>query len=278
MFDQSNGQQQQMGGYFYNGYPAQAQPKVMNYLTAEEIEQLQKKEGSFNLCLTETESLQARCNHRTKDGVSDALKLDPITGEATCTICGYKFRPVDTDTSMENIIDATNKVVDILQTIKLLYTDLPAQAAIEYFQIIPLITKIPKLFEFACKAFSKHEYNAWSYNQANMGGMALLANLQNGFGGGFGFGQQPQFNAYAPQPNQPVGYPQQQPMMGANPFGYPGAQPVQPMMGGYQPQNPGYQFQPGQAAPVAPAAAPVATPEAAPAPTAETTVTNTVTV
>lgn len=261
------GNQQQMGGYFWNPQQVQAQPKVMNALTEDEIKQLQQTSNQFSLGLTEKESLQAACTHRVADGSHDSLVFDPITGVARCTICGYEFRPVDENTDISEIRDSAEKIVDILQTIKLLYTDLPANAAREYFQIIPLIMKTPQLFEFAAKNFAKHELNSWQYNNQNMGGIAMLQNLGAMFGSG-----QPMMGAQQPMMGQPmnnqfVGYPQQpmmgQPMMmgaqpGVNPFGYAGASQQQPV-------NPGYQYQPGQVQqPVQPTvAAPVAA-EAAP--------------
>lgn len=281
MFDQT--QQQPygvpMGGYQYNGFPQQ--PKVMNVLSEDEIKELQAQRSQFSLGLTERESKQAACNHRSIDGTSDSLVYDNETGIARCTICGYEFRPIDADTSPESIRDAADRIVDILQTIKLMYTDIPAASAREYFQIIPLIAKVPQLFDFAAKNFAKHEFNQWSYNNRNMGGMAMLANLNNMLGSSqnFGYPQQPMmqpnpaFNPYA-QPQAPVGYPQQPQM---NPFGFAGAS------AGYQPQTQGYQYTaPGAPVPpVAPQAPEAQAPQAAPAaPEAQpaTTVTSKVTV
>jgi hypothetical protein len=266
MFEQN----QQYGYPSYNGFQAQQQPKVMNYLTAEEIKQLQQKESTFNLFLTETETLQARCNHRSADGTQDTLRLDPTTGLVTCAICGATFKLVDADTSIDSVVDATNRILDILQTIKVLYTDLPAQAAIEYYNIIPLIMKMPKLFEFAVKAFNKHEYNAWSYQNNNgMTGMGMLQNFTNIFGGGMPMQQA--YNPYAAAPQQPVGYPQQAPA-GYNPFGYAGASTA------YQPQTAGFAYNPQQPVAPAPAAAPAPAPAPAAAPASDVTVTNTVSV
>ena len=237
-----------MGGYNYGGFAPQQMPKVMNNLTADEIKMLQQNRSQFSLGLTERESLQAACNHRSADGTSDSLVFDPDTGIARCTICGYEFRPIEADTSYDSIKDSADRIVDILQTIKIMYTDLPADASREYFNIIPLIEKIPELFKFAAKNFAKHEFNAWQYQNHNMNGVAMFQNLNNIFGGGY---MPPQYGAAPQQPGvpfgqAPMGY--QQPMPGANMFGYPGAQTP-----GYQPQTPGYQYQPTQApTPVAP--------------------------
>ena len=275
MFDQTYGANPygMQGGYQFNGMQNGQMPKIPNVLNAEEIKELQQQRSQFSLGLTKKESLQAACNHRTADGMQDTLVYDNVTGIATCTICGYQFRPVEAEATYETIKEASDRLVDILQTIKIMYTDLPAEAAKEYFQIIPLIGKVPQLFEFAAKNFAKHEYNGWSYNNHNMGGIAMLQNLSSMFGGGMqpNFVQQPQFNGYAMNPQQPVGYPNgmapQMPVQ--NPFGYPGASapmgmapqmgaPVPQQPAGYAPQTQGYAYQPNVAAPDAPAAPTVA--------------------
>ena len=270
------GMNPQMGGGYYNftGVPTQVQPKIMNTLTDDEIKILQSGQSQFSLGLTQKEMLQGACNHRLPDGTGDSLVFDPYSGVARCTICGYEFRPIDADTSLDDITEAKDKIIDILQTIKLLYTDLPSDAAREYFQIIPLLMKVPQLFEFAAKNFAKHEMNAWQYTNQNMSGISLLANLGNILGAG----QMPVYGGAAPQmqrpyvaPQQPVmnpgfaaGYPNaayQAPVTpGVNPFGYAGAS---------QPVNPGYAYQPGQVTPVAPTVAAPAAP-AAPAPATST--------
>ena len=272
-----------MGGYQYNGYAPQ--PKINNYLSEDEIKSLQQNTNMFTLNLTEEEMLRSRCNHRSIDGMSDTLVYDQNTGIARCTICGYEFKPIEPNSTYENIKDSTDNIIDILQTIKLLYTDLPAQAAAEYFPVIGLIEKIPKLFEFATKNFNKHEFEAWTYNNHNMGGIAMLQNLYNTFGSSaqftaapqFNGGPVPQYNPYAANMGAPVGTPV---APGVNPFGYYGASQPQPFMNqpvypnapqGYAPQTVGYQYNPQ--APVAPAAptAPQA-PQAPEAPAADVVV------
>lgn len=275
-----------MGGYNYQGMP-QPQQKWSNVLTPEQINRLRKSENEFSLGITEEESLRARCNHRSDDGTHDTLVFDPVTGEARCTICNYKFRPIEPNISFDDIKDDVSRILDLLQTIKLMYIDLPDQAAAEYFQIIPLIEKIPQLFEYAAKNMTKHETYNWQYNNGNMGAMNMLNNLQQAFSNGMNMMGQQQMGAPMGMgvPNgMPVGMVppamqyQQQPMaapMMNNGFGYPGA-------GSYQPQTAGYQFTPNQPAPVANApatqSAPVTAPTA-PDATAETaTVQQTVTV
>lgn len=249
-------------GYQYN--PGnQAAPKQMNNLSQEEIQKLVQKENQFSLQITETEKLRAICNHRRADGMGDALVEDPVSGICRCQICGYEFKPADTALTEEDLKDICANVLDILQTIKLLYINMPVEAAREYYQIIPLIEKIPKLFEYAVKDYAKYEqYNPYSYNNRNMSTMNLF-NMLSGALNGMPFGgQQAQ-----PQGQQFAGAPQggmpQQPNMGYNPMmgGMPPyGMPQQPMQGmpsngfvmgapGYAPQTNGFQYNPNQAAP-----------------------------
>lgn len=270
------------GAYNYQGM-VQPMQKFNNVLNQEEILKLQQKSQEFSLAITEEEMLRGVCNHRNADGTGDALVFDPITGEARCTICGYKFRPVDADSTIDNIKDSVANVIDILQTIKLMYMDLPANAAKEYFPIIPLLEKIPQLFEFAAKNMTKHEAYNWQYNNGNMSGVAMFNNLQNMFASGMGFNpamgygmpQQPMMGQpVQPNPALQGGYGMpQQPMMGqpgVNPFGYNGAS-MQPQ---YAPASQGFAFVPNQA--TTPAQPTVDAAPTAPAPTADTTVTQTV--
>lgn len=240
----------QGSGFQFMGGQPQPQ-KINNVLTNEEIQRLITKENQFSLQLTETEVLRSKCNHRTADGLGDAI-VEDANGISTCQICGYQFKPIDANTSAEVIQDAVLTILDMLQTIKLLYIDLPNEAASEYFQIIPLIEKIPKLFDYAVKDYAKHtQFNPYSYNNRNMSTMQLFNALCGTMNQGF---QQP----VMPDPNQ-VQQPYAAPgYMGAPGYGMPMSNGF-----GYNPATAGYQYNPIPQ--VAPAAAPTAT-EAAPTP------------
>jgi len=231
-------------GYQWNPN-AQQQVKQMNVLTADEIQTLMKSENKFTLALTQTEKLKAACNHRRADGTADSL-VDNADGTVSCQICGYTFKPVDPATSGEEYLNAAvAEIVDILQTIKMLWIDVDPQVMREYTQIIPLIEKIPQLYNIAAKNYSNHEnYNAWNYNSKNMSTLQMFQ-LLNGMMTNVGQPNNVQFGA-APQP-QPASNPgfYQQGAVG-NPFGYGYGNPA---YGGYQPQMNGYAYQPGMAAP-----------------------------
>lgn len=261
MFEYNNGNYQ--GFNNYNGFgPAQAQP-IKNALTEEQIKMLQQTGSSFSLGLTEKDVLRAKCTHRSADGMKDSLTYDPNTGRVRCTICGYEFKPIDATTDIGAIDDAASTITDILQTIKLLFPTLPPDAVGEYFQIIPLIEKIPNLFKLAAQEALKNDVNPYNWTNNNMGGVAMFANLMNAFGNGFMNQQQysqPQF-MNQPMMGQPMGQqfvtPQPNVPMGT-PFGYPGASQQQ----GYVPMTPaGYSFSPSNNQPsVAPTVSAPATP------------------
>ena len=266
----------QGSGYQFMG-TQQAPQKINNILSDEEIQKLVQKENQFSLQITETDRLRCACNHRRADGLADAIVEDPITGISRCTICGYEFRPLDIQTSPETIKESCDTILDILQTIKIIYTTIPNEPAREYFQIIPLIEKIPKLFEYAVKDYTKHvQYDPYLYNNRNMSVMNLFNML---------CGTMAQGQPY-PQPNMDPNMAAQQAAPQFNPGGYAMPQyaaPGYPMPApgypmpmsngfGYAPQTAGFQYNPQQPAP-APQAQPVADAAAAPTVTANATFT-----
>lgn len=250
MFDYSN---QGFQGYNnYNGFGPQVAQPIKNALTDEQIKMLQQTGSNFSLGLTEKDVLRAKCTHRQPDGMRDSLTYDPNTGRVRCTICGYEFKPIDASTDIGAIDDAASTIIDILQTIKLLFPTLPPDAVGEYFQIIPLIEKIPNLFKISAQEALKNDVNLYNYSSNNMGGAAMFANLMSAFGNGFMNPQQ--YAQPNPYMNQPMGQPfvaPQPTVPQGTPFGYPGASQAQ----GYVPATPaGYSFSVGQQ-PVAPTVA-----------------------
>ena len=246
--------------YNYAGVNAN-QPKIMNVLNQEEIQKLMTKKNDLVLMVTETDLLRSFCNHRKADGTGDTLTENP-DGTCRCEICNYTFKPIDAGSvTEESIKQSVQDIIDLLQTIKLIFVDLDPKVAREYFQIIPLIEKIPEFFQFALKNWSKHEGNSMfnMINGRNLSTAQLFAQLTgmfmspqgayqapyqndptNVYGQSNGFvntapGYQPMTNGYqynyAQPMMQPMGQPMPQPMM-VNPAAQftvtPGQMPVQP--------------------------------------------------
>lgn len=226
-----------MGGWNYQPAQPAQRPKQYSTLSPEEIKTLMDKGPEFSLQLTKEEKLRAVCNHRTADGMSDTLEEDQ-DGYVYCKVCGYRFIPVNvTDLSIEEVQASVDRLVDILQTIKMIYLDFEPNSEREYMQIIPMMEKIPKLYQMAIANYQKHEQNnPYHYDTRNMGTAKMFETISAMLNGGQAAAYNQQMNQ-APYAQQPYAVPM---APQTNGFGYGNPAIQQPM---YQPQ--GYQAQPG---------------------------------
>lgn len=231
-----------MGNGMVPNQAAQA-PKTMNWLSPEKISLLQKNLSQFKLSVTEEEMAKAQCNHYS-NGVPTLEPDKDGSGGCTCTICGTHFN--SRDYSQEEVENATQNVLDILNTIKIMYLSIDPSAALEYFQIIAFIEKIPQLYTIATNDFKKYE-GVNQFNPASNANPFNIFNMMTNPGLGMGMAQ-PMYNPQAQMYGQPMyqqpnaGYAQVNPQF--NPmYGQPQAQ-------GYQPQANGFAMNPmGAAAP-----------------------------
>ena len=198
------GMNYQPGAYQY------AQPKKpavwTNPVTPEKAKLLMKTSPKLSLTLSELDILKASCTHRDPATRSTTL-VENGDGTVTCTKCGSTFNIVET--TQEEVERYVNSLVDIMQTSKLLYVDMPVDAVESYFSIIPLVEKIPQLYTTAVDRFKNDTGSATI--QPGFGGMNVNPwQMMNQHLGG---------QAYYPQ--QPMmGYGQPQPMGYAQPAGY----------------------------------------------------------
>lgn len=252
------------------------QPKTLNWLPNEDYALLQKGLSQFSLSVTKEELAKGQCNHYDKNAGNTTLIPDPDgSGGCTCTICGTHF--YSKDFTKEEIEAAVANILDILNTIKIMYLSIDPSAALEYFQIIPFIEKIPALYNIAVQDFKKYEgVDSFIPNNASMNPFNVYAMMMNNPGFGMGMVPQQQMNmasqmmpqqGYGFQPQQQMGMPQQTPQQQMNMAqqGY-GFQPnmnagfaqqnpqFNPMYGmtvpagGYQPQQQGFSMNPTGAA------------------------------
>jgi hypothetical protein len=236
----------------YNGVQPQQVMKRNNVLTDEEIKKLQFR-PQFSLAITEEDHLRAMCNHRTQDGTGSALEQDPNDPDAVvCKICGHKFTPIMTDAPEDYVQEITNQFLNLLQTIKIMFIDFPADAARTFFDLIPMVEKTPELFRLAAKNLAKYDLNnPYGYQYNTQSTIGMLNNFMNMMGAGNFIQQaQPMYQqGAAPAGNPAFG----------NAFGYPGAQPTPyfqpaPGVGGYQPGTTGFAYNPQAPQQTAPAA------------------------
>lgn len=239
--------QMQPQGYGYGMYPNQPgtnygqfpTAKMTQPLTPEQIRELRSTGSGFSLKVDPIEILRSHCTHKDNGNIALVKNGD---GSSTCSICGATFNLVDKD--IEEVQAVVQAVIDILQSVKTYYLDIPENYVKDYFNMIPYLEKLPKFFEVALHNFAKYENGAFLNQNNNMFGFQMLNALTSpGYGqmGGGMMGGQPQMGmapAYQPQAYG------QQPQMGMAPA--PGYNPfggVQPMNQGYAPQQ---QAQPTQ--------------------------------
>lgn len=259
------------GNFYGNGfgpaqqYQAMRKPRFTNPLTEEDKKML-KTQGGFSLFVDDKDMKRALCTHKDGDQISLRENAD---GTQTCWVCGKTFNIVDT--TPETVTDITNQFLDVLESIKTYYLDIPEGVVKEFFQMIPFIAKTPEIYKLALDNFHSYENPMTSaYNQGNQlfgmydsmssPGYAYNPNFQQPMMGyGMGMPQQPQYapQGYtmpAPMPNgaQPVGgfgYVDNGMMPGTTPvqmsFGQPAPAQAAPQQAPQQPAQPAAMPQPG---------------------------------
>lgn len=178
------------------GYAKPKLPEPTNPLTKEEMATLKQKAPGFTLAVDQITALKAICTHRNQEG--DTLIQNP-DGTATCSICGTKFRPVNA--TVEDVKQIFQSAIDCLETMKIMYLDIPNDVTKGYFQMIPFLEKAPQLYQVALDHYSRY------------GNTSVMSNNYNGSGNAFAL-----FNAMMnPGMMMGMGMPQQQ-----MPYGQPG--------------------------------------------------------
>ena len=195
----NNGWQQIPNGFAY-GVP---RPMARNTqpLSQEEIAKLRRVNDDLSLTIPEEDLLKCACTHKEKNG-ANAL-IANTDGTFTCSICKATFKPFDGNIDGEGgVREAVNYLISMLQTAKMIYLDAPDDLVRQYFQVIPLLEKFPRLWEIASNNFAKYE--GYDGNPVNTYG---------GFGSGFSAMNQLLTNPYAgymmQQPNGAYYQPQQ---------------------------------------------------------------------
>lgn len=215
-------------------------------LTQEDRNMLRTKAPEFDvLSIPKEEMVKSRCAHR--DPVNKVLTVnDKGDGTYRCSQCGEEFNIVDiTEDEAEKYVNA---IIDMLQTTKMMYLDLPPATIEQYFQMIPFLKKLPKLYKMAHDTFERATGQS-TVQGAYMSGNPwftmgqAVSGVYNGMPG------------YVPPQNPYQQYPPYQapqaPQYGSNPFMQ--GQPVAPVQQNV-PFNPTYSQQYGyQQPPQAPA-------------------------
>lgn len=235
--------------------PSAMQPLMTNPLTAEEQKLLETQQDTFDLKVQPKEVAEAVCTHK-KDGRFHLTPLEPMTGECVCNLCKARFNP--TEVTEMYVQDAVDKVLNVLQTCKMIGVDMNNEVIRQYFQIIPYITRLPKLYNMLVRIFEKYNmqnpvaqasgpnvfnmYNSIMNPAVPIGNPQMMdpyggagyynmmqQNMVNGGAGMSPLYQQPQ----QPVMMQPYGAVYQQPVMNQPTFGQ--TPPQAPQMPNQQP-------------------------------------------
>ena len=180
------------------GYAQVKRPEPTNPLSNEDIALLRQKAPQFTLQVSQVDALKAICTHRDKNG--DTL-IPNNDGSVTCSICGTRFTPVNT--SQENVEQVCKSAIDILETIKMMYVDIPNDVTKSYFQMTPFLAKAPQLYKIALDQFNKYNGSTLNtYNNYPGNAVALFGAMMPGMM------IPPQYNPYQPQPGMAPQYAQ----------------------------------------------------------------------
>lgn len=257
-------------------YGAKPMPRCTQPITPELSKLLHQESDDLNVKIDKVSSLRNQCTHKEPGTGQLALVYNP-DGTVTCRTCGETFHLIEDPDS--EIQAATDRLIDILQTTKVMYLDIPEEFVKEYFQMISLLKNLPKIYHKAANNFSMYEsYSGAAYPTTPV--YNAFQAVHNIMSVNPMMGTQPMYGGM--QPQQPM-YPgmYQQPAAPQQPM-YPGQVTQQPS--GYMAQSvqPGWTQQPVMVDPANPMAygAPTAAPAPAPvqAPTGEITQTKDFTV
>lgn len=186
--------------------PFQApQPKMTQLLSAEELNMLKSKAGAFNINVDPMDLIKSRCVHR-ENGQFAVQEIGD--GKLQCMICGEVFTPIY-DNSGGEIEAAIQKVLDIMNTIKLTYLDMPVEMGNEFMPIMELLRKILGLYRIATNDFNRYTNIMDQPVQNQNGGygnaFANLAMVTNGYQMAPPMGGYP-YGGYMGAPQMQYGY------------------------------------------------------------------------
>lgn len=144
----------------FQQYPQQVQPRVdtfknvnvTNPMTEKDLELLRPQKESFNINPTPLEQARAKCPHKN----ATEMLVDRLSPESTivrCRQCGAEFDV--TMKTTEEVTDAVAIITDMLNQAKLYAVNFAPDFFTEYMMMIPLLEKLPKLYDMAKKNFTE---------------------------------------------------------------------------------------------------------------------------
>lgn len=146
----------------YGGGMAYGQPKKecawTNALGKDEEKALHQTDNVLSLNISKEEMWRAKCTHRDPSSRTFTVVPNP-DGTHTCTKCGATFNIVS-ETDMENIRRVIGGTIDILETAKMAYLNMPPEVIQSYFVILPFLNLAPKFYEMGLSVMNKELPNS----------------------------------------------------------------------------------------------------------------------
>lgn len=245
--------------------PNRPQARYTQPVTNEMSKMVLSSDDELSVKIGPIDKIKNMCTHKFPGTQQLALVECPNSGDPTlvqCRVCGERFHMVENPESA-NIKAVCDQLIDVMQSAKTMYLDMPEEFAKEFFQIITLVKRVPQLFDKAANNFSQYEVspNAMTvYNGMNsfqqvgnvIGGYNMGGIMPNpGYAPGYAPNYAPQ---YAPQYAAPAQQPVYAQQWTTNEYG----QPVPVMVPQENPLMYNAPAAPVAPAPVAPAPAPAA--------------------
>lgn len=166
------------GNPMYNqvGYNYGAKPpaKFTQPVTSEMSRMIYQEEDQLDVKISKIDSIKNQCTHK-EPGTGNMAIVMNADGSVTCRTCGETFHLIDPQDVDKVIGETVEKIIDIMQTAKLMYVDAPEEFIKQYFQCITLLRKLPAVFKKGAANFTAHEiysgnpyptYNGWNNHQS----------------------------------------------------------------------------------------------------------------
>lgn len=200
------------------------QPNMTQFLTPEQMSELQLSPQLFPTKLTRDEYLRSICCHKN----ANKITLDKLPNDNhKCSICQAEFYLFRLDTPDHEIAEVCKNMHDLLQSIKTYLLNAP-EALKDIYMMLGFIQKIPLLWNTAVKSFESASNIGLNIdgnaNNPNNDPFQVLGNL-------FGNNMVPNYAAgnYYQQPTMPAMAMYQQPTYSQPGFGaLPNQPPPQP--------------------------------------------------
>ena len=178
---------------YATGASQQQSAVLNNFLSPEQMSEIQQYPQQFPTKLTKDEFLRSICTHKANGRITLEHTQD---GQHHCTICAKDFFLFDLNTSDEVIYGICKNMHDLLQSIKTYLLNAP-DALKDIYMMLGFIEKLPLLWKSAVKTFEQAS-NATAfglqqnYNQDSFQMLGAMFGGGGGMMGGF-------YNQPAPQ-------------------------------------------------------------------------------